>query len=186
MFNLLYSLPEYLQNHVFCFDPTFANTFKQDDFKFELCIKQMFKFDREKYKDVVLQQLFMYFDSLNFDGSRYWCNDFGFFDFNHNETSIEYLTQYNLVDFIKDNYELSFFEDGDIIKFKILPIASSEKKNQFLDYSYSQERTFDGFICSIQNHKLIESGAIENPVPYSAPAVWDFDLHNFDVALWVK
>ena len=180
--NFFYSLPDCLQNEIYTFDLTFANTFRNDDFKFDLQINHMFKFDKEKFTNVVLNQLFAYFDTLNFEGYTEWSNEFGFFCFNSDN---EYSEQTDFVNFIEENYELSFFQDEDIIKFKILPLGTYDKKTSFLEDS-SQERTFDGFICSIKKHELIEKGDLENPVPGSSLAVNDSDLTAFDIVVWIK
>jgi len=179
MLNLLYSLPDVLQGLIYEFDSTFTSTFKSVDFKNELTFYQLSHFDRKKLNQCVLEQFVYYLDDLNYDNLT-WSNEFGFFNFNFTKESVNYYSsQSNLIDFIQNNYQITYFPDdnaNDIVKFKILP-QNLEIPDNILYY--------DGFICSNQTSILIEDGLIEHPVPNTYP-IFHPSSNITDIAVWIS
>jgi len=172
--HLLYSLPDALQSFIYEFDSTYSNTFKSVDFKNELLFYQMTHIDREKFNQYVLEQIISFLDDLNYLNYT-WSNDYGFFNFDFTTKKQTYLSQFNLIDFVQNNYQIAYFPDGDVVKFKILP-RNLEIPNKILYY--------DGFICSNQKSILIADEMIDKPIHDTEPLVNPY-YNTENITVWI-
>ena len=117
-------------------------------------LKNTKKFETDFIKQLDALTELIYYE---FDGG-YWGNEFGSISSNFYEEEKTY-------DFMENGYCLRFFpsQKEDIIFFKILPVHPQFEAN----FLQSEQKTYDGFICSHSKHRLYKHRLLPKPIPYS-------------------
>ena len=190
--HLFFSLPEVLQSEIYQWDPTYKRTFQTFSFQEEINYHQILLLHKEQLN----RKFYQYWDDIlqikEFEGNSIWYNEFGYFDFQpyscHPIQKHKKIHQ-NRISFYDNGYQPHFFVEDGVIKFKILSLELSYEEKQFLKFSTSGYKNYDGFLCTRPKHMQIWKEEIPKPVPdassylHYGPAEFN-DRVTFDV--WVN
>lgn len=109
-------------------------------------------FEKEFHQQLTALTELIYYE---FDGG-YWGNEYGSISSNFYEEEKSY-------DFMENGYHVCFFPSQieDIVFFKIIPVHPQIKAS----FLQSNEKRYDGFICSHNKHRLYKHRLLHKPMP---------------------